>query len=122
MATLVLALHQSLDDGAPLQQSSLLAYHYAQAALHSGHQVLQVFFYHHAVTLAQADSSVSLIRTTQQLWQQLAKQYDFDLVYCATIAEREFGLGLEHMATGFIGAGVTEFAQAAARADRVVQF
>ncbi|HET8817741.1 MAG TPA: DsrE family protein [Pseudidiomarina sp.] len=122
MATLVLALHQALDDNAPHQRSSLLAYHYAQAALHSGHQILQVFFYHHAVSIAQADSSAPLVCQAQQSWLQLAEQHQFDLVYCATIAERDLGLGQEHMVSGFTGAGVTEFAQAAARADRVMQF
>ncbi|RUO41048.1 sulfurtransferase TusD [Pseudidiomarina aestuarii] len=122
MAALVLALHQSLDEGVPLQQSSLLAYHYAQAALLSGHQILQVFFYQDAVQLARCDLHDPLLKTTQQLWQQLAQQHDFDLVYCATIAEREFGLQREDIAVGFIGAGVTEFAQAAARANRVLQF
>ncbi|WP_417656577.1 DsrE family protein [Pseudidiomarina aestuarii] len=122
MAALVLTLNQSLDESVPIQQSSLLAYHYAQAALLSGHQILQVFFYQDAVPLAQSEPNDPLIRSTQQLWQQLAQQYDFDLVYCATIAEREFEFSEADMAASFIGAGVTEFAQAAARANRVLQF
>lgn len=122
MAALVLTLNQSLDESVPLQQSSLLAYHYAQAALLSGHQILQVFFYQDAVQLAQSEPHDSSMQTTQNLWRQLAQQYDFDLVYCATIAEREFGFSEADMAAGFIGAGVTEFAQAAARANRVLQF
>lgn len=67
----------------PSAQSSDSAYRFAQALLTQGHQLYRVFFYHDAVYQG-SDLVVTprdeLNKTVR--WQQLAQQYDIDLVVC----------------------------------------
>lgn len=117
MARLVLALHAAPTAPAPAQNRSLLAFKYAQAALVSGHQIDMIFFYADAVLHAQPDIQSPLVNG----WVQLAQQHDIPLVICNTVAEQQFSMATEALVAPFQNGGLTEFAMAAAAADRVVQ-
>jgi len=118
VARLVLALHADPSASAPAQHRSLLAYHYAQAALVSGHQIDMVFFYSAGVLHAHSAQSAEVIT----LWQQLAEQHAIPLVICNTVAENDYNLASSALRVPFQAGGLTEFSMAAAAADHVVQF
>ena len=118
MAKLVLALHSHPSDSLDHQTRSLLAFHYAQAAVACGHQILLIFCYQQAVRLA--DPTVHHPHADQ--WQQWAAAQAIPLVVCTTVAEQDFGLSTEQLRPGFAQGGLTEFAQAVAEADQLVQF
>lgn len=121
MATLVLALHAAPAADAPAHYRSLLAYHYAQAALVSGHRIEMIFFYGEAVLHAAAPESPEAATLIEQ-WQHLAQQHQIPLVVCPTYAETHYQLDTEQLPPPFTAGGLTEFSQAVARVDRVIQF
>ncbi|KFZ31888.1 hypothetical protein IDSA_04200 [Pseudidiomarina salinarum] len=118
MARLVLALHSFDDSASSPSYRSLLAYHYAQAAVASGHQIDMVFFYQSGVRFGGADEKHPLT----DKWLELSAHHNIPLVLCATVAETEYSIGEETLRPGFHNGGLTEFAQATALADQVVQF
>ncbi|WP_034728116.1 DsrE family protein [Pseudidiomarina sediminum] len=115
MTTLVLSVHS-----APAETRSLLAYHYAQAALTLGHSISQVFFYQAGVLHGQR--TVADPHGVTQAWQQLATQHGFELVLCATVVEQDYQLSPDALAAHYTLGGLTEFSSAAARADKIMQF
>ncbi len=121
MANLVLALHAAPAANAPAQYRSLLAYHYAQAALVSGHRVSMIFFYGAAISHAAPPTSPAAATIIEQ-WQRLAQQHHIPLVVCQTLAESMYQLDIDHLPDAFTAGGLTEFAQAVARADHLIQF
>lgn len=118
MARLVLALHSFDDSASSSSNRSLLAYHYAQAAVSGGHQIDMVFFYQSGVRFGALDEKHPLT----DKWLELSANYTIPLVLCATVAETEYNIDAARLRTGFYHGGLTEFAQAAALADQVVQF
>ncbi|CUA82708.1 DsrE family protein [Pseudidiomarina woesei] len=117
MARLVLALHAAPAAPAPAQNRSLLAFKYAQAALVSGHQIDMIFFYADAVLHASTSTQTELINN----WLQLSQQHNIPLVICNTVAEQRYSMTTDTLVPPFQNGGLTEFAMAAAAADRVVQ-
>lgn len=84
------------------------ALQFAGAALTAGYQVDQVFLYQDAVLAAAAD--IDLPADEPNLSQQLAdfcRQQQIPLLYCVTAAEKR---GIVTVNTGFIAAGLAEFA------------
>ena len=114
----MLALHSHPSDSFDHQTRSLLAFHYAQAAVACGHQISLIFCYQQAVRLA--DPKVH--HPLAEQWQQWAAAQAIPLVVCTTVAEQDFALSAEQLRRGFAQGGLTEFAQAVAEADQLVQF
>lgn len=105
---------------APAETRSLLAYHYAQAALTLGHHISQVFFYQAGVLHGQAN--VADPHEVTRAWQALAQQHGFELVLCATVVEQDYQLSPTALNPSYTLGGLTEFSSAAAKADKVMQF
>lgn len=118
MAKLVIALHSHPGDSPEHETRSLLAFQYAQAAVASGHHISMLFCYQQAVRLADPQHP----HPHAEIWQQWAKAQAIPLRVCSTVAEQDFGLALEQLHAGFSAGGLTEFAQAVAEADQLVQF
>lgn len=118
MAKLVIALHSHPSDSPNHTTRSLLAFQYAQAAVACGHHISLVFCYQQAVRLA--DPNQPHPHALQ--WQQWATEQAIPLVVCSTVAEQDFTLLTDKLLPGFSAGGLTEFAQAVAEADQLVQF
>ncbi|WP_157981075.1 DsrE family protein [Pseudidiomarina insulisalsae] len=115
MTDIVLSVHS-----APEHSRSLLAYHYAQAALALGHRIRQVFFYQSGVLHGRLQSGQ--VAPVAADWLRLGEQHGFPLILCATVVEQDFQLSAEALHSGFALGGLTEFSMAAAQAERVLQF
>lgn len=115
MTDIVLSVHS-----APDEPRSLLAFHYAQAALALGHQIKQVFFYEAGVLHGQ-QTHTQLSKVAAD-WLNLAQQHNIPLVLCATVVEQDYQLEESDLHSGFAMGGLTEFSMAAAQAERVMQF
>ncbi|WP_164876782.1 DsrE family protein [Pseudidiomarina gelatinasegens] len=118
MARIVIALHAAPAASVPAQSRSLLAYHYAQAALVSGHHIDMVFFYSAAVMHAQQPAETE----TVALWQALAHEHNIPLVICNTVAETTYNMNVDELVAPFQNGGLSEFSMAAAATDHVIQF
>ncbi len=113
--------------------ASWTAYHFIQAALLAGHQILQIFFYQEGIYNAfryalPPEDEANLIA----LWSELARDQGVDLVVCISAAQRR---GLLHqdeasrqgaldddLAEGFRLAGLGQWVQATLSADRSLVF
>lgn len=115
------------------QQSSLSAYRFTEAALASGHQIYQVFFYADGASHGNALSLVPQDETdVNKLWQSLAQQHHVPLVICSGSALRRGVLDEteavrkqllnEPLLAGFSLKGLGELAKAYRHSDRVVVF
>ncbi len=97
---------------------------FAQAALLQQHQLDHMFFYQDAVQaiVANADLPADEPDVAAELI-TFCQQHDIPLLYCVTAAEKR---GLATTAsparTGFIAAGLAEFAMRLDAVDQVVQF
>jgi tRNA 2-thiouridine synthesizing protein D len=89
-------------------QASYSAYQFAVALLNQGHSLHRVFFYqdgvHNATSLATPPQDEFNL---QKAWQQLAKDYQLDLVVCIAAALRR-GVLNEGEATRYDNPGFTE--------------
>jgi tRNA 2-thiouridine synthesizing protein D len=112
---IVLSVHS-----APDEPRSLLAFHYAQAALMLGHRIQHVFFYEAGVLHGQQQGSQ--VSPVAAEWLKLATQHSIPLVLCATVVEQDYQLSEAELHDGFALGGLTEFSMAAAKAERVMQF
>ncbi|KPK40253.1 MAG: sulfurtransferase [Gammaproteobacteria bacterium SG8_47] len=78
-----------VNEGPYTHQASDSAYLFTKAALEKGHEIFRVFFYHDGVHngtrfgVPPQDERNITVR-----WQELAKQYDLDLVVCVAAAQR----------------------------------
>ncbi|MGX5913891.1 sulfurtransferase complex subunit TusD [Aliidiomarina sp. Khilg15.8] len=110
---------------------SYSALQFAEAALQKGHRILQVFFYGDGVLHGNAiahqpgdDQDISA------LWAKFSAKTEVPLVICATVAARHgvvaanelesFNAG--NLATGYASGGLTEYTEALASSDHLVQF
>lgn len=110
---------------------SYTAYKFCQAALSKGHQIKQVFFYGDAVSHGNAVATRSSDELdVRALWQDLAAEFKFPLVICATVAIRH-GIAAANdlqsfpqgnLAAGYESGGLTEYMEAVVNSDRLVQF
>lgn len=115
------------------------AYHFVEAALQQGHQVVRVFFYYDGIYNAVSDAAppedeIGII----QSWSDLAEQYGIDLVVCISAAQRRGLLTGEEAqrpnrsgtinalklkpANRFRISGLGQFVEAALEADRLLIF
>ncbi|AGH82334.1 intracellular sulfur oxidation protein of DsrE family protein [Psychromonas sp. CNPT3] len=123
-----------LVSGAPYgQQGASSAYQFCHAALQSGHEIVGVFFYQEGVLnssyiLSPATDEVNL----QQLWCDLATQYQFPLEVCVSAALRrgivdsveaeQLALSHFNLKPPFALSGLGQLAELSAKSDRLVQF
>lgn len=111
-------------------QAASLALQTAEALLHAGHHIRQVFFFQEGVNHANAlvhpaSDEPNLVEN----WQMLAKSHRLSLHLCIAAAQRR-GIVDEktsaqqqsNLAEGFILAGLGEFSQAVLTADRLLTF
>lgn len=105
-------------------QSAVSALQFAKAALQLGHQIEHIFLYQDAVMLASA--AQDLPADEPDVSAHLAdfcQQHNIDLLFCVTAAEKRGVVSSEMPArTGYIAAGLAEFAMRQDSIDRLVQF
>ena len=122
-----------INDGPYQHQASDSAYQFAKAALAKGHELFRVFFYHDGVNNAtrlaippQDDRNIT------QLWVELQKQYNLDLVVCIAAAQRRGlidedemkrqGKDANNIAEGFRISGLGQLIEAGIESDHLVTF
>jgi len=122
-----------INEGPYQHQASDSAYQFAKAALAKGHEIYRVFLYHDGVNNAtrlaippQDDRNIT------QLWTELQKEHELDLVVCIAAAQRRGlldenearrqGKDANNMAEGFRISGLGQLIEAGIEADRLVVF
>ncbi|WP_113905918.1 DsrE/DsrF/TusD sulfur relay family protein [Aliidiomarina celeris] len=120
--------HSFLVYSAPAETAQgLKALSEAERLLNTGETIEQVFFYGPAVSYASCFLEFpSGLPNMQQRWLDLAQQYQFPLIVCAT-AGNQYGLQAElppqgNLQSGFNAAGLTEFITSLARSSALDQF
>ena len=109
------------------------AIRFCQAALASGHEIRQVFFYGAGVTQGNAlAETLSDEFNANRAWESLAQDHDCSLVVCVSAAERrgvigvdqavEFGQDHHNLGTSFSVEGLGSFHAACLESDRTVTF
>lgn len=122
-----------VNEGPYTHQASDSAFHFTQAALEQGHQVIRVFFYHDGVnngtrlTTPPQDDRHIIDR-----WSELARQHDLDLVVCVAAAQRRGVVDEDeqrrnskdanNIADGFRISGLGQLIEAGIQSDRLVTF
>ena len=124
-----IVVHGALPDS----QAALSALALARAAVADGHQILRVFFYHQAVTIANA------LRVTPsdepddaELWLAFAREHDLELAVCVAAAQRRgivreaerarYALPASNLRPGFELVGLGQLIDATTQADRTITF
>jgi tRNA 2-thiouridine synthesizing protein D len=111
-----------VNEGPFTHQASDSAYHFVEAAIEKGHEVMRVFFYNDGVNNANRLSEPQQDdRNLVKLWSQLGKEHDLDLVVCVAAALRR-GLKDEILAEGFRISGLGQLIEAGMDSDRLVVF
>jgi len=122
-----------VNEGPYQHQSADSAYQFAKAALDKGHEITRVFFYHDGVNNGtrygvppQDDRNIT------QLWSELSKKHNLDLVVCVAAAQRRgildadeakrHGKSGDNIADGFRISGLGQLIEAGIQADRLVVF
>ena len=122
-----------VSEGPYTHQASDTAYHFTEAALNNGHEIVRVFFYHDGVNNG---TSLSVPpqddRNITRLWSELAEKHDLDLVLCVAAAQRRglldddeakrAGKKVSNMAQGFNISGLGQLIDAGIQADRLLVF
>ncbi len=122
-----------INEGPYTHQASDSAYHFTEAVLRAGHEVVRVFFYHDGVyngtrlsVPPQDDRNIS------ERWTALGQQYDLELILCVAAAQRRglldedeakrAGKEASNMAPGFQISGLGQLIDAGIQADRLIVF
>lgn len=122
-----------VNEGPYTHQAADSAYHFTEAALRAGHEIVRVFFYHDGVNngtrLAvppQDDRNVS------ERWSALADEFGVELILCVAAAQRRgllddeeakrAGKDSNNMAAGFQISGLGQLIDAGIQADRLIVF
>lgn len=122
-----------VNEGPYTHQASDTAYNFAKAALDAGHEIFRVFFYHDGVnngtrltTPPQDD------RNVVNLWSELARGHELDLVVCVAAAQRRGivdadeakrnGKDGDNIADGFRISGLGQLIEAGIKSDRLMEF
>jgi tRNA 2-thiouridine synthesizing protein D len=122
-----------INEGPYQHQAADSAYQFTKAALAKGHEIFRVFFYHDGVNngtrLAippQDDRNIT------QLWTEMQKEHNLDLVICIAAAQRRGlidedeakrqGKDANNIAEGFRISGLGQLIEAGIEADRLVVF
>jgi tRNA 2-thiouridine synthesizing protein D len=122
-----------VSEGPYTHQASDTAYHFTEAALNNGHEIVRVFFYHDGV-----NNGTSLAvppqddRNITKRWSALAEKYNLDMVLCVAAAQRRglldedeakrAGKDASNMAQGFNISGLGQLIDAGIQADRLLVF
>ncbi len=111
-----------VNEGPFTHQASDSAYQFAKAAIGKGHTVARVFFYYDGVNNANKLSEPqSDDRNIVQLWGNLGKDNDVDLVVCVAAGMRR-GIKDEILADGFRISGLGQLIEAGIGSDRLIAF
>ena len=122
-----------INEGPYQHQAADTAYQFAKAALAGGHEIFRVFFYHDGVNNAtklavppQDD------RHIPNLWSELAKENDLDMVVCIAAAQRRGMMDVDeakrqgfednNLIEGFRISGLGQLIEAGVESDRLVVF
>ena len=122
-----------VNEGPYQHQASDTAYQFTTAALAAGHEIFRVFFYHDGVNNAtklavppQDD------RHIPNLWSELAKENDLDMVVCIAAAQRRGMMDVDeakrqgfednNLIEGFRISGLGQLIEAGVESDRLVVF
>jgi tRNA 2-thiouridine synthesizing protein D len=122
-----------VSEGPYTHQASDTAYHFTEAALNNGHEIVRVFFYHDGVNNG---TSLSVPpqddRNISTRWSALAEKHDLDMVLCVAAAQRRglldedeakrAGKNASNMAEGFNISGLGQLIDAGIQADRLMVF
>ena len=102
--------------------SSVLSF--VTAAIKAGHIIDHIFLYQDAVYNVAADIDLpSDEPNVSLLLAQFCLQHDIALLFCVTAAEKRGVISAQHPAiSGFVAAGLAEFAMRQAQIDKLVQF
>jgi tRNA 2-thiouridine synthesizing protein D len=122
-----------VNEGPYTHQASDSAYHFIEAALRAGHEIVRVFFYQDGVNNGtrlsvppQDDRNIS------DRWSALAQQHEVELILCVAAAQRRglldddearrAGKDSTNMAAGFQISGLGQLIDAGVQADRLIVF
>jgi tRNA 2-thiouridine synthesizing protein D len=122
-----------VNEGPYTHQASDTAYHFVEAALRAGHEIVRVFFYHDGVNNGtrlsvppQDDRNIS------ERWGTLAQEHGVELILCVAAAQRRgmldadeakrAGKDTNNIAPGFAISGLGQLIDAGIQADRLVVF
>ncbi|MCP4332848.1 MAG: sulfurtransferase complex subunit TusD [Gammaproteobacteria bacterium] len=122
-----------INEGPYTHQASDSAYHFTEAALRAGHEIVRVFFYHDGVyngtrlsVPPQDDRNVS------ERWSALGQEHSLELILCVAAAQRRglldedeakrAGKDSNNIAPGFEISGLGQLIDAGIQADRLVLF
>ncbi|MGB5327972.1 MAG: sulfurtransferase complex subunit TusD [Gammaproteobacteria bacterium] len=122
-----------VNEGPYTHQASDSAYHFTEAVLRAGHEIVRVFFYHDGVNNGtrlsvppQDDRNIS------ERWSALALQHEVELILCVAAAQRRglldedearrAGKDSNNMAEGFQISGLGQLIDAGIQADRLIVF
>ena len=122
-----------VNEGPYTHQASDTAYHFTEAALKNGHEIVRVFFYQDGVNNGtrlgvppQDDRNI----TTR--WSTLGKEHRLDMVLCVAAAQRRglldeeeakrAGKDANNMAPEFNISGLGQLIDAGIQADRLMVF
>ena len=122
-----------VNEGPYTHQASDSAYHFTEAALRAGHEVVRVFFYHDGVNNGTRLSVPPQDdRNIVERWSALAQQYDLELILCVAAAQRRglldedearrAGKDSNNIAPGFEISGLGQLIDAGIQADRLIVF
>jgi tRNA 2-thiouridine synthesizing protein D len=122
-----------INEGPYTHQASDSAYHFTEAALRAGHEIVRVFFYHDGVyngtrlsVPPQDDRNVS------ERWSVLGQEHSLELILCVAAAQRRgildegearrAGKDSNNIAPGFEISGLGQLIDAGIQADRLIVF
>lgn len=102
-------------------QASDSAWHFAEAVLRRGHEILQVFFYFDGVyhVLDQAEPPQDE-RDVIARWKSLSETHQVPLIVCSTAATRR---GVQHaIREPFTAGSLLQLSEAVGKSDHVIPF
>ena len=122
-----------VNEGPYTHQASDSAYHFIEAALRAGHEIVRVFFYQDGVNNGTRLSVPPQDeRNISDRWSALAQQHEVELILCVAAAQRRglldddearrAGKDSTNMAAGFQISGLGQLIDAGVQADRFIVF
>ena len=122
-----------INEGPYTHQASDSAYHFIEAALRAGHEIVRVFFYQDGVNNGTRLSfPPQYDRNISDRWSALAQQHEVELILCVAAAQRRglldddearrAGKDSTNMAAGFQISGLGQLIDAGVQADRFIVF
>jgi len=122
-----------VNEGPYTHEASDSAYHFAEAALRGGHEIVRVFFYHDGVNNGTRLSVPPQDdRNVCERWSELGQKHDLELILCVAAAQRRgmldedeakrAGKNSNNIAPGFQISGLGQLIDAGIQADRLIVF